>query len=413
MKKFYDKPATPCERLLAHTAIADATKENLRMERGRLDPLGLLHRIREGQAALAALLGSGDLRSGPERESLEQFLAKLPELWREGEARPTHRKAESQPRSWRTRQDPFESVWPEILLWLQENPDATGKSLLERLHREYPGRFPNGQLRTLQRRIKLSAPGHGAWSGLRMHGRKGGRREADAYRCQRGGLKQQQILATRTCPSHVAIRNCRIQIRAPSMRSPVSSANQFFLFLLSERARCTVGSLARSFASSFRFHLVGGTSLVAASNWRLHWRDAGTLYDHRRLPSIRVRPLWPKHLSLLFAHWRSAEAWYRDDPSLLRYFMHTRSYAVRSPGPQSSTRRNRRSTRILLHLLGSALHSRVYTGLAWRSGVRLCRGATGRGISRPTVCREVLVLQRSNQASGAFFVPSRSPEFMP
>jgi hypothetical protein len=153
VKKFYDKPATPCERLLAHTAIVEATKESLRTERGQLDPLELLHRIREGQSALAAL-GSGDLRSGPERESLEQFLAKLPELWREGEARPTHRKAESQPRSWRTRQDPFEAVWPEILLWLQEDPDATAKSLLERLHRAYPGRFPNGQLRTLQRRIQ-------------------------------------------------------------------------------------------------------------------------------------------------------------------------------------------------------------------------------------------------------------------
>jgi hypothetical protein len=39
-------------------------------------------------------------------------------------------------------------------MWLQKDPDATGKALLERLHREYPGRFPNGQLRTLQRRIK-------------------------------------------------------------------------------------------------------------------------------------------------------------------------------------------------------------------------------------------------------------------
>lgn len=153
VKKFYDKPATPCERLLAHKAVAESTKESLRMQRGRLDPLGLLHRIREGQSALAAL-GSGDLRSGPERENLEQFLARLPELWREGEVRPTHRKAESQPRSWRTRQDPFESVWPEILLWLQENPDATGKSLLEQLHREYPGRFTPGQLRTLQRRLQ-------------------------------------------------------------------------------------------------------------------------------------------------------------------------------------------------------------------------------------------------------------------
>ncbi len=214
VKKFYDKPLTPCERLLAHTAIAEATKENLRMERGRLDPLGLLHRIREGQAALAAL-GSGDLRSGPERESLEQFLAKLPELWREGEARPTHRKAESQPRSWRTRQDPFESVWPEILMWLQKIPTLPAKAAAGAVASRVPGPIPERPASDLTASYQGVAPGHGAWSGLRMHGRKGGRREADAYRCQRGGLKQQQILATRTCPSHVAIRNCRIQIRAP------------------------------------------------------------------------------------------------------------------------------------------------------------------------------------------------------
>ena len=35
----------------------------------------------------------------------------------------------------------------------------------------------------------------------------------------------------------------------------------------------------------------------------------------------------------VFAHWRSAEAWYRDDPSLLRWPCgHTRNF-VRSPGP--------------------------------------------------------------------------------
>ena len=153
MKKVYHKPATPCERLLGHAGVAEAVKEKLRAERDRLDPLELLQHIREGQAALAAP-GSGELGSGPGRESLEQFLAKLPELWREGEVRPTHRQGASQPRVWRTRQDPFAGVWPEILLWLQEDPDATAKSLLERLHKEYPGRFPEGQLRTLQRRVR-------------------------------------------------------------------------------------------------------------------------------------------------------------------------------------------------------------------------------------------------------------------
>jgi hypothetical protein len=133
--------------------FAEAAKERLRSESGRLDPLELLQRIRESQSALAAL-SSGDLGNGPERESLEQFLAKLPDLWREGEARPTHRGEDAEPRSWRTRKDPFESVWPEILLWLQKNPEATAKSLLEQLHEKYPEQFPQRQLRTLQRRIR-------------------------------------------------------------------------------------------------------------------------------------------------------------------------------------------------------------------------------------------------------------------
>ncbi len=81
-------------------------------------------------------------------------MAKLPELWRQGEVRPTHRKEAAGPRDWRTRQDPFEEVWPELLLWLQEDPDATAKSLLKRLADNYPGRFPQGQLRTLQRRVR-------------------------------------------------------------------------------------------------------------------------------------------------------------------------------------------------------------------------------------------------------------------
>jgi hypothetical protein len=153
VKKVYHKPATPCERLLEHAGVAEAVKGKLRAERDRLDPLELLHRIREGQAALAAL-AAGELGSGRERDSLEEFLAKLPELWRDGEARPTHRQQAPQRRAWRTRRDPFEGVWPEILLWLQEAPEATAVSLFARLEQKYPGRFTEGQVRTLQRRIR-------------------------------------------------------------------------------------------------------------------------------------------------------------------------------------------------------------------------------------------------------------------
>jgi hypothetical protein len=77
--KRYHKPATPCDRLLAHASVPTGVKEGLECEFAALDPLELLHRIREDQAALAAL-SSGDLSQGPQRESLETFLAKLPEL---------------------------------------------------------------------------------------------------------------------------------------------------------------------------------------------------------------------------------------------------------------------------------------------------------------------------------------------
>ena len=150
--KRYHKPATPCDRLLARASVSTAAKEALGAELASLDPLEILHQIREGQAALAAL-SSDDLNQGPERESLEAFLAKLPGLWREGEARPTHRSAAATARWWRTRKDPFETVWPEILLWLQQDPESTAKSLIERLQREYPGQFAEGQLQTLQRRL--------------------------------------------------------------------------------------------------------------------------------------------------------------------------------------------------------------------------------------------------------------------
>ena len=37
---------------------------------------------------------------------------------------------------------------------LDTEPDATGKSLMERLQLEHPDRFSEGQLRTMQRRLK-------------------------------------------------------------------------------------------------------------------------------------------------------------------------------------------------------------------------------------------------------------------
>lgn len=154
VSRTYDSPATPCERLLRHPAVDEETKENLRLQRRQLDPLQLLHGIREGQAALAALVSEESSANGPGRKTLDQFLAQLPQLWRSGEVRPTHRPKKAKSRYWRTRRDPFETVWFDVLGWLQHDPDATAKALFHRLQRKHPGRFPDGQLRTLQRRVR-------------------------------------------------------------------------------------------------------------------------------------------------------------------------------------------------------------------------------------------------------------------
>lgn len=58
------------------------------------------------------------------------------------------------PRTWRTREDPFQDVWPELRERLELNPGLQAKSLFEDLQRRFPGRFPDTQLRTLQRKIK-------------------------------------------------------------------------------------------------------------------------------------------------------------------------------------------------------------------------------------------------------------------
>lgn len=58
-------------------------------------------------------------------------------------------------RTWRTRKDPFASVWEkEIVPMLAQNPDLQPLTLFEHLNKKYPGAYPNSQLRTFQRRVK-------------------------------------------------------------------------------------------------------------------------------------------------------------------------------------------------------------------------------------------------------------------
>ncbi|HEY8741865.1 MAG TPA: hypothetical protein VIU62_02120, partial [Chloroflexota bacterium] len=57
------------------------------------------------------------------------------------------------PRWWRTRADPFAEVWDELTAWLVADPVRTATSLFLELQQRHPGRFADGQYRTLQRRV--------------------------------------------------------------------------------------------------------------------------------------------------------------------------------------------------------------------------------------------------------------------
>ncbi|HEY3411728.1 MAG TPA: IS21 family transposase [Armatimonadota bacterium] len=62
--------------------------------------------------------------------------------------------ATRKPRAYRTRENPFVGVWDEVEELLNKDPDLQALTLFEDLQRRYPGRFQDGQLRTLQRQVK-------------------------------------------------------------------------------------------------------------------------------------------------------------------------------------------------------------------------------------------------------------------
>lgn len=56
---------------------------------------------------------------------------------------------------WRTRPDPFFGEWNKIEQMLDINPGLEAKTIFEDLQRKRPGKYLDGQLRTLQRRVKV------------------------------------------------------------------------------------------------------------------------------------------------------------------------------------------------------------------------------------------------------------------
>src|SRR5512133_1852041 len=155
VRKRYHPPATPCQRLMADPRTSEEVRHRVQELRSMLDPVRLLKEIRAVQQQLVDIAdrpAPGETAK-PTSPTLEQFLSGLRTALREGEVRPTS-VAKAKPKRSRRRPDPFAAVTVELRGWFEAEPWHTSRELLERLQAQCPGVYPDGQLRTLQRRLK-------------------------------------------------------------------------------------------------------------------------------------------------------------------------------------------------------------------------------------------------------------------
>ena len=156
VRKRYHDPRTPHQRLLADPRVPAEVRDRVAGLHAQLDPVALLDRIRRAQQRLAQIAAKTP-EAGPtngEPPDLGAFLASLRHAWKEGEVRPTARRPPPKPRG-RRRPDPLKDVTVTLKGWLEGDPALSGRQLLGKLQAQHPGRYPDGLLRTVQRRTKV------------------------------------------------------------------------------------------------------------------------------------------------------------------------------------------------------------------------------------------------------------------
>ena len=154
--KHYHAPATPYQRLMADPRTSDEVRRRASALHATLDPVRLLSEIRLAQQQLVEIAdrpATGEA-TAPSAPTLAQFLLGLRTSWQEGEVRPTAKPKKKVAQYCRRVPDPLEAVAAQVRGWFEAEPWRTARELLERLQGEHPGTYPDGQLRTLQRRLK-------------------------------------------------------------------------------------------------------------------------------------------------------------------------------------------------------------------------------------------------------------------
>ncbi len=178
VQRKYDVAQTPFQRLGRCAILADERLQHLTEVFQALDPVRLLQQIQTLQDALwrhaiseAKTTAGSSTQStaqhvrfdltvclpteGDRGDDNEMSLSPMGETITQVQKRKYRRTEKSLgPRTYRTRQDPFEEVAAELYQWFLAAPDRTAKSLLQELQERYPDQYPAHLLRTLQRRVQ-------------------------------------------------------------------------------------------------------------------------------------------------------------------------------------------------------------------------------------------------------------------
>ena len=175
VQRRYDAAQTPFQRLLAAGAVSAEQQARLTALFENLDPVRLLRQLERLQDALwqLAVFPSASMSALADTPSTVTFqgatcgfggseargTTEAEPVAAEGSAparqKRTYRrtKPEPVPHTWRTRPDPFAEVIAEVYQRLENNPELSARQLFRELQAAHPGRFPDVQLRTLQRRV--------------------------------------------------------------------------------------------------------------------------------------------------------------------------------------------------------------------------------------------------------------------
>jgi hypothetical protein len=173
VRRSYDQAKTPYQRVVAVQVLDAETARRLEAIARALDPVRLLHQIDTLQDALwrhaivglpatkpsaidapAVCFAPNACGGGNDGTAVEG--PSLADLVKAGRNRRRYHRAKKPkgPRTYRTRKDPFETVWEEVVAWLTADPERTAKSAFDEIQRKYPSTYPSCQLRTLQRHVQ-------------------------------------------------------------------------------------------------------------------------------------------------------------------------------------------------------------------------------------------------------------------